>query len=62
MRETPITEIYEKYVNVKAEIESIYTNYLDTNITDADFAKSSSQSFFKNLVRYMRSLDRTPTP
>jgi hypothetical protein len=36
MRETPITEIYEKYVNVKAEIESIYTNYLDTNITDAD--------------------------
>jgi hypothetical protein len=48
MRETPITEIYEKYVNVKAEIESIYTNYLDTNITDADFAKKFIPELFQN--------------
>jgi hypothetical protein len=45
MRETPIAEIYEKFTNVKSEIESIYTNYLDTQISDADFQRSLSLNF-----------------
>jgi hypothetical protein len=48
MRETPIAEIYEKFTNVKSEIESIYTNYLDTQISDADFIKKFIPELFDN--------------
>lgn len=48
MRETPIADLHEKFTNVKSEIESIYTNYLDTQISDADFIKKFVPELFDN--------------